>query len=264
MLSDRILISTEEAKRFLRVSLSEDDQFISNLIKASLVEADSFIGDAFEPEQIERLNDHEQYADDSEIATDHTAVNGTVTLEIDAQEGENALNFKYTAVPASIQKDLIDAVDMSKVTEVGVWIKGDEDNEQHVLELELLNTAGNPVVTLTTRPQRFTTLEKYQKISFQIEKFKTLDGMGDIKSYVIRMVAGEAVVTDSVVKIDTVFFAQGLDIPEGVKDGCLEWISLHYSQRTAGINQETEGGISKIFNSDGIPKSWEQYRRIPV
>ncbi len=66
-LADRIIISTEEAKRFLRVSFSDDDQLISNLIKGSLAAADAFIGDAFGPDQVERLNDHEQYADDTDI-----------------------------------------------------------------------------------------------------------------------------------------------------------------------------------------------------
>ena len=218
-LADRILINTEEVKRFLRVSFSEDDQLISNLIKSSLGAADTFIGDAFGPDQIERLNDHEQYADDTDIAGDHTATGGTITLETDAHEGEQALKFVYTTLPASVQKDLTIAVDMTKVTEVGFWIKGDEDNEQHVLELELLNTAENSVVTLTTRPQRFTTTEKYQEISFNIEKFKTLSDMNDIKSYIIRLVSGEGVVTDSTVQIDTVFFAKGAEIPEEVRQG---------------------------------------------
>ena len=263
-LADRIIISTEEAKRFLRVSFSDDDQLISNLIKGSLAAADAFIGDAFGPDQVERLNDHEQYADDTDISTDHTIVGGTVTLETDAQEGEQALKFVYTTVPASVEKVLTNAVDMRKVTEVGFWIKGDDENEQHVIEFELKNTAGNAIITLSTRPQRFTTGKDYQEISFNIEKFKTLADMDDIKSYVVRLVAGEGVVTDSTVKIDTVFFAKGAEIPEEVKQGCLEWIELHYSKRTAGVSSEAEGGISKTYDSEGIPLSWETYRVIPV
>ena len=266
MVRDLIELSPQEVTNFLGVSFRKDDQLIIDLIEASKDAAEDCLGDFQDESTSSRINDFESFADTAAMLGSGFSAEGGATISLTTDQsfkGTKSMQIDYVGGSESgFLLSLPATLDMAKVDKVKIWVRGDEDNSDEPIKLEIRNSSSAVVLGNETSPLRSTRFESWKEFNLSVVEFKTIDDIDDI-SEVRFVVTGQGEAETGTIYVDEIVFTTVIDIPEQVKIGCMRWIANKYENRVSGVSQESEGGISKTF-SDSIPEEWRNLRRIPV
>lgn len=250
-------------KDFLGVSFDRDDATIDALIEAAKEAADEIIGDAFVPDQVNRIEDFESYADDAALNVAIPKI-GSPTLKLSKESFEELqsmeIDYDVSGGEQGAKFDLPIPLDFRKAESFIIFVKGLKTNSEESLSLRA-RTASKEILRINTRPKRFTRFEEFKKIELNIERLNTIEGLDVITQFELAIDPQEAG-TGKII-VDFMGFTVGEELPKAIKVGALRYIARKYQNRISGVKSESQGRISFSWG-DPIPDEWEVFRRVPV